>query len=39
MTFTTPEHKESSAVVDNDGLIYALFEGEDRAGFEVFAPQ
>ena len=39
MTFTTPEHKESSAVVDNDGLIYALFEGEDQAGFEVFAPQ
>lgn len=39
MTFTTPEHKESSAVVDDNGLIYALFEGEDVAGFEVFAPE
>ena len=39
MTFTTREHKESSAVVDKAGRVYALFEGEREVGFEVFAPQ
>lgn len=39
MTFTTREHKESSAIVDREGRIYALFEGEQEVGFEVFAPQ
>jgi hypothetical protein len=39
LTLTTREHKESSAVVDKAGRIYALFEGEHEVGFEVFAPR
>jgi DNA-binding beta-propeller fold protein YncE len=39
LTLTTREHKESSAVVDKAGRVYALFEGEHEVGFEVFAPR
>jgi DNA-binding beta-propeller fold protein YncE len=38
ITLSSPEHKESSAVVDDRGIVYALFEGKDAMGFEVFAP-
>jgi hypothetical protein len=39
LTFSTPEHRESTAVVDAEGRVYALFEGEHEMGVEIFAPQ
>ena len=33
------EHKETSAVVDADGRVYALFEGNVAMGVQVFGPQ
>ncbi len=38
-SFTTPEHVESTAVVDDDGLVYALFRGPTEMGVEVFVEE
>lgn len=32
-------HRESWAVVDDEGLVYALFRGETQMGVEILAPQ
>jgi DNA-binding beta-propeller fold protein YncE len=37
--FTTPEHNETTAVVDNDGRVYALFKGKTEMGVETFEPE
>ena len=34
-----PDHRESWAVVDDDGTVYALFRGEKQVGVEVFKPR
>ena len=34
-----PDYWESSAVVDADGLVYALFRGDSEMGVEVFAEE
>jgi hypothetical protein len=34
--FSTPEHKETTSVVDADGNLYALFNGPKEMGVETF---
>lgn len=36
LSFSAPEHRESSAVVDDMGRVYALFQGEEEMGVEIF---
>jgi sugar lactone lactonase YvrE len=38
-SFSSPEHSETEAVVDEDGLVYALFVGEKEKGVEIFIEQ
>ena len=35
-SFSDPEHSETTAVVDDNGLVYALFAGEEEMGVEIF---
>ncbi len=35
-TFSAEEHTETTAVIDDDGLVYALFHGPHEMGVEVF---
>lgn len=35
-SFSNPRHSETTAVVDEDGLVYALFRGEKEMGVEIF---
>jgi hypothetical protein len=35
-SFTNPEHSETTAVVDDDGRVFALFSGAKEKGVEVF---
>ncbi len=37
--FSTPEHTETTAVVGDDGLVYALFKGRTEMGVEVFVEE
>jgi hypothetical protein len=34
-----PDHKESWAVVDDDGIVYSLFKGSNAVGVQTFEPQ
>jgi hypothetical protein len=34
--FTAPDHRESTAVVDADGKVYALFTSKTEMGVEIF---
>lgn len=36
LSFTAEEHRETSAVVGEDGKVYALFKGQDEMGVEIF---
>jgi NHL repeat-containing protein len=36
LSFSAPEHRESSAAIDDAGRVYALFQGEKEMGVEVF---
>ncbi|MCB9782720.1 MAG: NHL repeat-containing protein [Candidatus Omnitrophica bacterium] len=36
LSFTAKEHRETSAVVGEDGRVYALFKGQDEMGVEIF---
>jgi len=36
LSFTAEEHRETSAVVGEDGLVYALFKGQKEMGVEIF---
>jgi len=38
-SFSNPEHSETEAVVDENGLVYALFVGEKEKGVEIFIEQ
>ncbi|KAA3613365.1 MAG: hypothetical protein DWQ05_17910 [Calditrichaeota bacterium] len=35
-SFTNPEHSETEAAVDENGLVYALFSGVNEKGVEIF---
>jgi hypothetical protein len=35
-SFSNPEHSETTAVVDENGLVYALFAGKEEMGVEIF---
>ena len=35
-SFSDPEHSETTAVVDDNGLVYALFAGNEEMGVEIF---
>ncbi len=39
ITLSVHAHKENWAEVDKDGTVYAIFESDDRVGFEIFAPR
>ena len=39
LSFSNPEHSETEAVVDENGLVYALFVGEKEKGVEIFIEQ
>lgn len=36
ISFTAEEHRETSAVVGEDGRVYALFKGQNEMGVEIF---
>ncbi|MCG3195748.1 MAG: hypothetical protein GHCLOJNM_00215 [bacterium] len=36
ISFSAPEHRESSAVVDEEGRVYALFSAAEEMGVETF---
>ncbi len=36
LSFTAKEHQETSAVVDEEGRVYALFKGKNDMGVEIF---
>ncbi|HUW18149.1 MAG TPA: NHL repeat-containing protein [Sedimentisphaerales bacterium] len=38
-SLSEPDHRESWAVVADDGTVYSLFEGEKRVGVQTFVPQ
>ncbi len=38
-SFTAPEHRESTAAVDAQGHVYALFKGTNDMGVEVFVEE
>jgi len=38
-SFTTPDHRESTAVVDSEGRVYALFTSDTEMGVETFAEE
>jgi DNA-binding beta-propeller fold protein YncE len=38
-SLSDPEHQESWAVVDDDGLVYSLFKGKTDQGVQTFEPQ
>jgi len=38
-SFTDPKHSETTAVVDDKGLVYALFVGEKEMGVEIFVEE
>ena len=37
--FSDPEHSETTAVVDDNGVVYALFSGAKEMGVEIFVEQ
>ena len=38
-SFSAPEHRETSAVVDEEGRVYALFKGSREMGVEIFVEE
>ena len=38
-SFSSPDHRETSAVVDEEGRVYALFVGSREMGVEVFVEE
>jgi len=38
-SFSAPEHRETTAVVDDQGRVYALFKGSTEMGVEVFVQE
>ena len=38
-SFSNPKHSETTAVVDNNGLVYALFSGNNEMGVEIFVEE
>lgn len=39
LSLSVEAHRESWAVIDNDGLVYALYKGETETGIEVLKQQ
>ena len=39
LTLEVKAHSENWAAVDDKGLVYAIYMGHERMGFEIFAPQ
>lgn len=39
LTLAVDAHKENWAVVGPDGKVYAIFESNERLGFEIFVPR
>ena len=35
-SYTAKDHTESEVVVDDDGIVYCIFNGVDKAGVETF---
>jgi hypothetical protein len=38
-SFSNPKHSETTAVVDDNGLVYALFSGNNEMGVEIFVEE
>lgn len=38
-SFSNPKHSETTAVVDENGLVYALFSGSEEMGVEIFVEE
>ena len=38
-SFSDPRHSETTAVIDDNGLVYALFVGEKEMGVEIFVEE
>jgi hypothetical protein len=38
-SLSEPDHRESWAVVADDGAVYSLFKGETHMGVQTFVPQ
>jgi hypothetical protein len=39
LSMSSPDHKESWAVVADDGTVHSLFEGETHMGVQTFVPE
>lgn len=39
LTLSVKAHAENWVIVDEDGMVYALYEGNERRGVEIFAPR
>ena len=38
-SFSSPDHRETSAIVDEEGRVYALFKGSREMGVEIFVEE